>query len=197
MRTLSPTDRDLAHYEGLVLMTAARYVDMIDGDIEDLQQLLRIRVWKALNAFDPAKSVVPRVRGRRSPRERFVFMVLRNECKDWVRWKRLRGNLSIERLEEMDTEGGTPVSRELEQTLSTSSDVVYSEVEDELPLIPSTLNELELQVVCLLYRDYRQTEIALKLMVEKREVERAVRGIRAKMADWRPSAPLPEMAEAA
>jgi predicted DNA-binding protein (UPF0251 family) len=42
-------------------------------------------------------------------------------------------------------------------------------------------------VLCLLYRDYRQSEVARELRIEKREVERAVRAIRTKFADWKPS----------
>jgi hypothetical protein len=72
------------------------------------------------------------------------------------------------------------------QYLAAGHDDIYGDVEDEPPLIPSTLSELELQVVCLMYRDYRQTEIARYLRVEKREVEKAVRSIRTKMADWSP-----------
>jgi hypothetical protein len=55
-------------------------------------------------------------------------------------------------------------------------------------------------VLCLLYRSYRQTEIARYLSVEKRDIEKAVRNIRTKMADWSPDVAdricaLPELAQ--
>jgi predicted DNA-binding protein (UPF0251 family) len=54
--------------------------------------------------------------------------------------------------------------------------------------LKAKLATLELRVLCLLYRDFRQSEVARQLGIEKREVEKAVRAIRAKMADWRASA---------
>jgi hypothetical protein len=85
--------------------------------------------------------------------------------------------------------------------LSADHDTAYFEAEDEPPLIPSTLTDLELQVLCLLYESYRQTEIARYLRVEKRDIEKAVRNIRTKMADWSPDVDdricrLPELADA-
>jgi predicted DNA-binding protein (UPF0251 family) len=46
---------------------------------------------------------------------------------------------------------------------------------------------LRLCVVAYLYLGYRQTEIATMMSCPRREIERRVRSIRRKMADWRPS----------
>jgi hypothetical protein len=40
--------------------------------------------------------------------------------------------------------------------------------------------------VLLLYRDYKQSESARHLGLEKHKMERAMRSIRQKLADWRP-----------
>lgn len=168
-------EQAIALYEGLIFATAVRYVDRVEPDLEDLQQLLRIKVWKSLEKYDPSLC--------RTSRNSWVFGAIRNECKDWMRYKRPRGNTSIEALGEEETWRRDAFEGEY---LSADHDTAYFDAEDEPPLIPSTLNDLELQVLCLLYRAYRQTEIARYLRVEKREVEKAVRGLRTKMADWSP-----------
>jgi DNA-directed RNA polymerase specialized sigma24 family protein len=49
------------------------------------------------------------------------------------------------------------------------------------------LTALERGVLALLYEGYKQREVALRLGVPRGEVERAVKAIRSKMGDWRPS----------
>jgi RNA polymerase sigma factor (sigma-70 family) len=175
-------ERDLAHYEGLIFSTAQRYVALVEEDLEDLQQLLRVKVWTALERYDPSRS--------RMSKDRFVFMVVRNQTKDWMK-RRSRGEVSIDELDALDASNARGRGRARDRFegryLAASHDETYGAVEDDLPLVPSTLTRLELQVVCLLYRDFRQSEVARQLGIEKREVEKAVRSIRTKMADWRPS----------
>lgn len=181
-------EQAIALYEGLIFATAVRYVERIDLELEDLQQLLRIKVWKALERYDPALC--------RTSRNSWVFGAIRNETKDWLRYKRPRPESSIEALTELSHPSITGQHANSNswrrdqfegQYLSADHDESFREVEDEAPLIPSTLNDLELRVLCLLYRNYRQTEIARYLSVEKREVEKAVRNVRTKMADWSPA----------
>lgn len=179
-------EQAIALYEGLIFATAVRYVERVEPDLEDLQQLLRIKVWKALVAYDPALC--------RTSRNSWVFGAIRNETKDWLRYKRPRARheSSLEAMTELSKGPYEPNSNSWRRDhfegeyLSADHEETYFEIEDEAPLIPSTLNDLELQVLCLLYRNYRQTEIAGYLAVEKREVEKAVRNLRTKMADWSP-----------
>jgi DNA-directed RNA polymerase specialized sigma24 family protein len=66
---------------------------------------------------------------------------------------------------------------------------VYGVVDEDDVLIPSTVTAFERRVLLLLYTgDYKQGEMALRLGVEKREVEKAIRALRDKFADWCPSA---------
>ena len=58
-------------------------------------------------------------------------------------------------------------------------------VDDGEKLLPSTLTELARQVIAQLYLDYSQREAATHLGVRRNEMERTVRTIRQKMADWR------------
>lgn len=179
-------EQAIALYEGLIFATAVRYVERVEPDLEDLQQLLRIKVWKALEKYDPALC--------RTSRNSWVFGAIRNETKDWLRYKRPRSEheSSIEAMTELshgpyEANSGSWRRDHFEgQYLAAGHDETYFDIEDEAPLIPSTLTDLELQVLCLLYRNYRQTEIAGYLVVEKREIEKAMRGIRTKMADWSP-----------
>jgi hypothetical protein len=83
---------------------------------------------------------------------------------------------------------------------------VYAAIEDDDLLIPSTVTAFEKRVLLMLYTgDYKQREIAQRLMPleyeldedgAKREVERAIRALRDKFADWRPDSvnPVPAVA---
>jgi hypothetical protein len=56
LRSETHSDGDLAYYEGLVFKTAQLVVRAgVEIEVEDAQQRLRIKVWRALKAFDPAK----------------------------------------------------------------------------------------------------------------------------------------------
>jgi RNA polymerase sigma factor (sigma-70 family) len=177
----------LRHYEGLVYKTALLTAPLVEEDFDDVVQLLRIKVWKALIAWDPARApkLVARV-GLDKARDRSVFAWLKNYQRDLIK-KLRRGEVSLDGLSFRDQETGERI--ELYDgfgSTATTADEVYGHVEADLPLIPSTLTPLELRVVCLLYADYRQSEVAVHLAVPKREVERLVRSIRLKMADWQP-----------
>jgi RNA polymerase sigma factor (sigma-70 family) len=159
--------KQLADFEGLVFATAARYAPMLDDDIEDIQQLLRIKVWQALDAFDPSRTSVPL--------ENFVFSCLRNRMKDMFKAQDRRNQ----------KRGGHQLS-----------DEVYFTVEDEAAPLPSTLNELEQQVVALLLLDFSQTEIARQLEVTRERVRSAHSAVKEKMADWHPGHAVPQVAAA-
>lgn len=170
----------LRHYEGLVFKTAQRLDPRVELDFEDIQQVLRIKVWRALLAFDPA----------RKDRDQYVFMCVRDQAKDLLK-RRLRGELHIEDLTRAESENGEQDRRDQfdARYLSSSHEATYGAVEDDDVLVPSTLTQLERRVVVLLYRDYKQAEAARLLGLGKREIEKLMRSIRSKMADWAPDPP--------
>lgn len=175
----------LRHYEGLIFTTAqlilARGVEGMDS--EDVQQLLRIKLYRALLAYDPARS--------RMTRDGYVFMCLRDKRKDLENLKRY-GEVFIEDVARPAASDGERLESHDafdERYLSSSQEQVYGSVEDEGLHLPSTLTPPERALVQLLYRDYRQTEAGRLLGLDKREVEKLMRSIRLKMADWRPTPP--------
>lgn len=184
---IKPTE--LAYYEGLVRKTASMYERIVEDDYEDLCQLFRIKAWRALETYDPSKSSMPV--------ERYVFSCIRNQVKDVLKKKR-RGELFIEDLtglatDQAEHQGGGGQSRDRfdARYLMVREDEAYADLNLDAPLIPSTLTTSELSVVALLYADFGQAEIALRLSMTKREVAASVKSIREKMADWRPSAEAP------
>lgn len=183
MRSPKATPQDLAFYEGLVRKTASMYERLTEEEFDDLCQILRLKVWRALGTYDPSRSKLPI--------ERYVFSCVRNQCKDLVKKKR-RNELFIE-----DVAPGSPGNaidfdsslrnRFEAQYLMVREDEAFADLPFDQPLIPSTLTHDELQVMGLLYLDYGQTEIALRLAMTKREVAAAVKALREKMSDWKPS----------
>lgn len=182
--TTAETEVALRHYEGLVFTTAQRLVRSgVEEGLEDIQQILRIRVWKAICAYSPEKA-------RGMTRDAYVFMCVRDGAKDAGKRKR-RGELFIEDVAPTplvgEQSGESPRDRFEHRYLSTDHDQVYGDVDEGDVHLPNTLSERERAVLRLMRDHYKQTEIADVLHVTKREVESAVRSIRAKLADWRPS----------
>lgn len=190
-------------YEGLVIATArliVREADVqgvpIEIDVEDIEQRLRLKVWRALGYYDPAKC--------RTNQRRYVFMCVTDEKKDILRMRR-RGDVLIDDLAPaaVDVVGGSHFKSEdwLEQKLGLveHQEAVYGMVDnqqsgltelvpgEEGVVIPSTLTDLEVEVVRLLFCDFKQSEAARHLGLEKRQIDKLVQSIRTKMADWRPS----------
>lgn len=178
------TPDDLAHYEGLVHSTAARYVSVMAGaamDFDDICQVLRIKVWKALEVYDPT---------RWADRDRYVFMCVRNQGKDLVKRRTpdhiARDSLMIEDV--APTVNGNGAIRDAFELryLSSDEEQSYMDVLEEPPMIPSTLTSNERRVLKLLYHEFRQAEMAPILKLSPSQVKGCVKGIRAKMADWAP-----------
>jgi len=173
----------LASYEGLVFSTSTRLVrsERVEMEFEDIQQVIRLKVWRALASFDQAKC--------RTTRDKYVFMCVRDQAKDILK-KKVRGELYIEDLAPANGLGheNDIGSRDRFESLylCETPDAVYAAVEEEV-FVPNTLTGLERAVLVLLYRDYKQTEIAAQLEVDRRDVEKLVQSIRKKMEDWRPS----------
>lgn len=178
----------LAQYEGLIFSTARLYVRYVDEAVDDIQQILRIKVYKALLSYDASKAR-PRDDGR-DPRDAYVFQCVKNQAKDLLK-KKPRNESFIEDIapESRNQRGGLQTTRDWFEDavgLTSSHDEVYGAIEDDDLVVPNTLTQLERRVVCLLYAGYRQSEVARKLSLAKRDMERSMRAIRAKMEDWRP-----------
>lgn len=177
----------LREYEGLVAATARRLVSHVDYEVEDIEQILWVKVYKALLAYDE-KRWIKRGTDGRGRRDHYVNMCVRDQAKDIIR-KRRHGEAFIEDLAPSDElEGRRPRESFDLQYLSTTHEDNYGEVEEGVPVIPNTLSSLEVRIVVLLYRDYKQSEVSRRLGLDKREMERHMRSIRTKMEDWRPTA---------
>lgn len=173
-------------------------------ELEDAQQILRIKVWRALKSFDPAKC--------RTNRRKYVNMCLTDQKKDLLKKKRrYESHLEDMLYEPAGASNGGESTLDylyfsVQKHLTTEHDDVYGLVDDDDVLIPSTVTLFEKAVLLLLYTgDYKQREIAQRLLPElyeydedgaKREVERAIRALRDKFADWRPNSenPIPAVA---
>ncbi len=120
-----------------------------------------------------------------------MFSCVKNQEKDLLK-RRRRGEVFFADVLGDAPSGEEHVDRFEGRYLAVDADVVYEEVERELPLIPSTLSELERDVVALLYVDFTRREVQRRLGLSRPELERVTRSIRTKMADWRPGgAPAP------
>jgi RNA polymerase sigma factor (sigma-70 family) len=178
---MMPGGDDISPFEGLIFSTAARYAPYLDDEMEDIQQLLRIKVWQALRAFDPRRAT--------QPREGFVFSCVRNRVKDMLK-AQYRLNSARESgapIYVEDMAAASPDRFERDH-LSVDGEVVFAAAEDEGYRLPSTLTELEVHVVHLLLLNFNQTESAAILGVTRQKVRVAHLTVQEKMADWRPGA---------
>lgn len=187
----SPTNIDVSRYEALVRKTAARIVNFVEDDYDDICQRLRMKAWRAMLAFNAKRD------RNCVGLDRFVFACLQNEVKD-LRKKVKRNEIFIEDLappgdmegnsgDEFVAGSGKLTRQHFEYLyLQLGHDQAFHSVEEEMPLIPSTLNRLERQIVHLLYLDYDYGEVSTMLGLPRKEVAPAVRGIREKMRDWKP-----------
>jgi RNA polymerase sigma factor (sigma-70 family) len=165
---------EIAYYEGLIRKTAAMYAPHIQDDYEDIVSVLRIKVWRSLETYDPARS--------RMPVERYVFSCVKNQVKDLLKRKR-RNEVFFH-----DVTGDCYE----EFFISVSADVVYADVEQEIPVIPNTLTSVERETLLRLYTGASQREVATAMGYRRSEIERIVRSIREKMEDWRPATSVAE-----
>jgi RNA polymerase sigma factor (sigma-70 family) len=175
---------ELAHYEGLIFTTAARYSAYLDDELEDIQQLLRVKVWKSLGKFDPKRS--------KMDVENWVFSCVRNYVKDLLKsqYRRNKVRNGHQGYIEDESQASTFEVRYFSET----ADEVYFCVEDEDIKLPSTLSEDERSVTCLLMLNLNQSEIARVLHVSRDQVRRHHESVKAKMADWRPAGSAPAAA---
>lgn len=163
-------------YEGIIFTHALRIVALVPEDLDELRQIYRIKVWKALLACRVERLRLKVGESVEEARDRYVFTCLKNQEKDLLK-RRRRPETSLDAME--------PTSR-LESCPRVEHETVYGAVEDEAPVLPSTLSGLEVRAVVLLYRGYRQGEAARRLGIDNRKMKRVMRSVRDKMADWRP-----------
>jgi len=161
-------DTDIRYYEGLIRTTSRMYASGVGVELEDLEQVLRFRVWRALEAYDPERS--------RASRRSFVYTCVRNQIKDLVKARvRKRATGYSETYME---DSGSKDERHLA--------VVPEERLEDAVVLPTTITSEERQVLALVYVGYSLTEIGLLLGVTAKLAGSRMASVRSKMADWRP-----------
>lgn len=179
----------LAHYEGLVIKTGSMYAPILKGwDFEDICQVLRVKIWKALLHFEPDRYAPHRVE---KARDSFIFGCVRNEVKDLVKRQKEQA-LLIEDVAPAHTASAGPFQqgprdRFEQRYLQVSPEEVFEGAEDGALLLPSTLTPDERLVLLHMYIGFSQTETAIEMGIDRQKVTTIVKRIRRKMADWRPS----------
>lgn len=176
-------DTDTRYYEALVRSTTRMYARRLRVESEDLEQVLRFRVWLALKAYDERRS--------RATRRSFVFTCLRNQIKDLVKSRIRRDRAGSEVY--IEDEAPSEASREVweGQYLSELPDARLEEV----VVLPATISADERQVLALVYVGYSLTEASRLLGVTSKIVGARMASIRVKMDDWRPAEESAEGAE--
>lgn len=173
------------------------YAPILKGwDFEDVCQVLRVKIWKALLAFEPDR--YPRGRLGKA-RDSFIFGCVRNAVKDLVKRQREQA-LFIEDVAPSPSvthqvggrtaghESGPRDAFEL-RYLSAPSEESFGSIDEGHLVLPNTLTSDERRVLLHMYIGFSQTETAEELGIDRQKVISIVRLIRRKMADWRPSAP--------
>lgn len=179
--TQAEIEQALVQFEGLVKETANQILLAgVELEYEDVCQLLRIKVWQAVCKFNAKKSSHMKARDRhgRTPLERYVFGCLLNRRKDIEKRPR-RFSSSIEELRGEDYYFD-------HRYMSVDDEQLFAEAEDD-PSLPSTLTEVERQVVTLRLDGRLFAQIDRELGLSRAQRERVMESVRLKLADWRPS----------
>jgi hypothetical protein len=187
------TAERVARYEGLVVSTSRKFVNLLRIEEEDLKQMLREKVFKILGSYDPVRSKLPE--------ERYVFGCLTNFITD-LKQASIRGA----RIEFLSLEHGAnrlggaegivrqyiqgEVVGESAGPHGTHCEVLVDDV--RLELTESRVDGLpvdrtEALVISLLYSKHSYAEIAIRLEITKLEVKSVVAGLRERFEDLRPS----------
>lgn len=184
----------VAQFEGLVYSTARLIIEQgVELEFEDVRQLLRIKVLYAVRRYSKDRSGLSL--------QRFVFGAVRNVRKD-IELRPRRFLRSIEDLRDdahhrgssAPADTGERAERFDAQYLSIDAERVYFEIEDEAPCWMSRLTKCERAIVKLRSDGLRLDEIDHALGLEPGLAQTAMRSVREKLADWRPSAPEPRSA---
>jgi RNA polymerase sigma factor (sigma-70 family) len=175
----------LERYEGLVIKTSSMYVGIVRHmDFEDLCQVLRVKVWRALEAFDPSQYPSDR---RLKAMDSFIFGCVRNQVKDLLKRNKVQ-DLYIDDLAASDGAPDPALRDRFEfRYLQASEELIFKEAEESDPLIPNTLNDNERLVLICTYLGYNGPETSERLGIGRRQVAAIMRTLREKMSDWRPN----------
>jgi DNA-binding CsgD family transcriptional regulator len=182
--TAAEIESALEQFEGLAYETARQIVaEGVELELDDIRQLIRIKVWQALGAYDGAHE-------RQLPLRRFVFMCVANLRKDMERRPR-RHNTSIDQVRERrawsavtSEDFGALADRFDRRYLSVDAEQVFAAAEDELAL-PRSLTAIERQVIALRMQGRALFEIDRELGLSRAERQRTMRSIREQL-DARP-----------
>lgn len=175
----------LPHYEGLIHSTTRLIEGLVEEDPEDIRQIFRVKLFTALRRWDPKRSTTRPVDAKTVARLRdaFIFGCIANQKKDLLK-RPLRHEGSVERVA---SRFASQDSFDSHFGLTSEHEEIYGAIEDDDLLLPSTLTVIERGIIALLYVGRMQIEAAAELSLTKGEMERAIRSIRVKLADWRPS----------
>lgn len=175
--------KTLEKFEGLVFTTAKMHERWLGVELEDLQQVIRVKVWEAVEAFDESRYPHNRDLHLRS----WVFGAVRNKMKDLIKSKVRRDKYGVH-FNYIEDERTFRSEDALEGDAAFDyKHMRHDDPENEDLALPPTLTENERAVIALIVLDYRQREIAGTLEIPISHVERAMRSIRVKMAEWEPT----------
>jgi RNA polymerase sigma factor (sigma-70 family) len=171
-------------YEGLVKSTASKYHAKVQEEYEDMCQTLRLKVMEALAGYDPKRA--------RQPIEGYVFQCVVNKVKDYCK-RRRRDDLYMEDVATSWSGSADGARQEIttdrfeaQYFLEQEADA-FGDILRQTPLLPAELTDVEERVLLGLYIECQQKEIAVRFDLTPREVAKAVKAIKVKMADWKPS----------
>jgi DNA-directed RNA polymerase specialized sigma24 family protein len=181
----------LASFEGLVRATARMFAEQVHREEDDLAQELRLRVWRACETYDPQRST--------QTLQRYVFGAVTNKIKDYKRdaareaTRRERCGLAFLHIESMQLGGNDNQDRQ-ERFDSlfhyATHEQVFADVEHAPFTLPVGITYTERRVSALLVVGLARSEIASAIATSRHEIDECVRSLRAKLADWRPDAPV-------
>ena len=141
----------MEEYEGLVISTTRYWRRFITSDLldEDIEQELRMKVWRALETFNPDIGY---------PERNHVFGAVRNRIKDLI-GKKKRENFETSMLEEQTfsglNRGGTNNLNESENRIA------FSKHEESVPTdLIQGLPRAEQRVAILMVQGYNAPEIS-------------------------------------
>jgi RNA polymerase sigma factor (sigma-70 family) len=165
-------------FEGLVRSTARMYFEGLQMDEDDVQQFLRVKVWKGIESYTASRAT--------QSVEGYVFTCVRNGVKDLLkqadRAKRNRPECFLE------DQYASDVGRERfhARHLAHDEDGIREAHIERTFQLPSTLNFMERVVTAMLYEGMNQTEIAQMLGCTRTRVRNTHSSVQRKMMDWAP-----------
>lgn len=181
---------DIKPYEGLVYKTAQMWAWAVGMDEEDLRQEIRLKIAQALTTYDGGRSKLDV--------KNYVFGCVRNRITDLQKSRCRRLNYGVTEIHFEAFDGQQTIlgdgaenmkgreKLELEHLMRVDHDQTYGRVDDTFDL-PATLTTEERHVAVLMTQEMRPTEIAMRLGFTTTEINRFIKALKEKLADWHPS----------